>query len=90
MVVLPESGWEMMARLRRRLISLGGAAKPALSVSSAVAEWSLVVVDSREDGDGGRKASAPVFGLQKMHNSDSASNVDALALFDVVIIIIVG
>ena len=89
MVVLPESGWEMMARLRRRLISLGGAAKPALSVSSAVAEWSLVVDDSREDGDGGRKASAPVFGLQKMHNSDSASkSVDALALIDVVIIIV--
>jgi len=38
MVVLPESGWEMMARLRRRLISLGGAEYPALSVSSAVAE----------------------------------------------------
>jgi len=62
MVVLPESGWEMMARLRRRLISLGGAEYPALSVSSAVEEWSLVVDNGRED-DGGRKASAPVFGL---------------------------
>mmetsp|Transcript_22228 Transcript_22228/g.33689 ORF Transcript_22228/g.33689 Transcript_22228/m.33689 type:complete len:89 (+) Transcript_22228:85-351(+) len=88
MVVLPESGWEMMARLRRRLISLGGAEYPALSVSSAVAEWSLVVDNGR---DAGRKASAPVFGLQ-MHISDSASkSVDALALIDVVIIIeIVG
>ena len=47
-----------------------------------------MVDDSREEEDGGRKASAPVFGLQ-MHNSDSASkSVDALALIDVVIIIV--
>ncbi len=61
MVVFPESGWEMMARLRRRSISLRGAAKEEEIVSSsAVVECSLVesVAAGRA---GGRKASAPRF-----------------------------
>ena len=45
MVVLPESGWDMMARLRRRLISMRGAALSLdISDDSAVEEWRAVIL----------------------------------------------
>ena len=81
MVVFPESGWEMMARLRRRSISLRGAANEEMElvaaslsvVSSAVVECSLVLEDVAAAGAGGRKASAPRCRLLQMHSSDRAS-----------------
>jgi len=50
-----------MARLRRRSISLRGAAneEEIVSSSSAVVECSLLVKDDVTAGTGGRKASAP-------------------------------
>lgn len=84
MVVLPESGCEMMARLRRRSISVRGAAKvvdDAFSVSSAVEEWSFVNLGALHDF--GTKANAPRFALHMNMMQDRASNsVDAFALMD--------
>jgi hypothetical protein len=47
MVVFPESGWEMIARLRRLSISIGGAVKSV----DASAACNVVVVDVDVDVD---------------------------------------
>jgi len=88
MVVFPESGWEMMARLRRRSISLRGAAKEEEIVSSsAVVECSLVVGGVATGSAGGRKASAPRFGLHMHSDRATSKRVDALLVMIVVVMV---